>query len=98
MFGRETLRVDVWIGHTAAGARLDDRSEVRGVRDDVSASLLIDSPYLLGAIRPICGTLRVHHHLRIARCAPRHLPASGFQAIAEDQDRENRKAVNSIHG
>ena len=36
MFGRETLRVGVWIGHTAAGARLDDRSEVRCVRDDVS--------------------------------------------------------------
>ena len=44
MFGREKLRVIVWIGHTVAGACLDDRSEVRGVRDDVSVSLLIDSP------------------------------------------------------
>ena len=44
MCDRETLRVDVWIGHTAAGARLDGRSEVRCVRDDVSVSLLIDSP------------------------------------------------------
>ena len=43
MCDRETLRVDVWIGHTVAGARLDDRSGVRCVRDDVPVSLLIDS-------------------------------------------------------
>ena len=33
-----------WIGRTVAGARLDDRSEVRCVRDDVPVSLLIDFP------------------------------------------------------
>ena len=41
---RETLRVDVWIGHTVVRARLDDRSEVRRVRDDVSVTPPIDSP------------------------------------------------------
>ena len=79
MFDRETLRVDVWIGHTVAGARLDDRSKVRCVRDDVSASLLIDSSVFSWASRSICGTWRVHHHHRIVRCAPRHLPAFGFR-------------------
>ena len=43
MCDRETLRVDVWIGHTAARARLDDRSDVLCFRDDVPVSLLIDS-------------------------------------------------------
>ena len=50
-------------------ARLDDRSGVRCVRDDVSASPLIDSTCSLRAIRSICGTWRVHYHHRIARCA-----------------------------
>ena len=77
MCDRETLRVDVWIGHTVARARLDDRSEVRCVRDDVPVSLLIavlgESVTIIGspdALPGTCPLLAFDDTLRVAEVPP----------------------------
>ena len=69
-FSREILREGVLTGRTVAGARLENRSEARGVPDDVSASPLADSSVFS----------RSHAHLRYFEIPlPSSVPVSGFR-------------------